>query len=59
MVKTHLPRQETQVRSLHWEDPLEEGMATQSTILASLVGYSPWGLEELDTTEQLGTQHKH
>ena len=25
---------ETQVRSLGWEDPLEEGMATHSTILA-------------------------
>ena len=26
--------QETQVRSLGWEDPLEEGIATHSTILA-------------------------
>ena len=26
--------QETQVRSLGWEDPLEEGMATRSSILA-------------------------
>ena len=26
--------QETQVRSLGWEDPLEKGMATQSSILA-------------------------
>ena len=25
---------ETQVRSLGWEDPLEEGMATHSSILA-------------------------
>ena len=25
---------ETQVRSLDWEDPLEEGMATHSSILA-------------------------
>ena len=37
---------ETQVRSLGWEDPLEKGMATRSSILAwnpmagSLVGYS-------------------
>ena len=23
----------------------------------SLVGYSPWGHKELDTTEQLSTQH--
>ena len=26
--------QETQVQSLDWEDPLEEGMATHSSILA-------------------------
>ena len=26
--------QETQVRSLDWEDPLEKGMATHSSILA-------------------------
>ena len=31
----HLPAmRETWVRSLGWEDPLEEGMATQSNILA-------------------------
>ena len=42
--------QEIQVRSLGREAPLEEGMATHSSILAwripwkrSLVGYSPWG----------------
>ena len=29
-----LPCKGTQVRSLGWEDPLEEGMATHSTILA-------------------------
>ena len=41
--------QETWVRSLGQEDPLEKGMATHSSILAwrihgqrSLVGYSPW-----------------
>ena len=50
--------QETQVRSLHEEDPLEKEMATHSSILAgksrgqrSLVGYSPWGCKESDTTE--------
>ena len=26
--------QETRVQSLHWEEPLEEGMATHSSILA-------------------------
>ena len=43
--------QETQVRSLGWEDPLEEEMATHSSILAKkkadeqgrLAGYSPKG----------------
>ena len=42
--------QETQVGSLDWEDPLEDKMATHSSILAgesheqrSLAGYSPWG----------------
>ena len=32
-VKNLLEMQETQVRSLGWEDPLEEGMATYSSIL--------------------------
>ena len=46
------------VRSLSWEDPLEKEMTTHFNTLArkfhewrSLVGYSPWGLKELDTTE--------
>ena len=34
MVKRLPTMQETQVRSLGQEDPLEEGMATHSTILA-------------------------
>ena len=37
-------RQETQIRSLGWEDPLEKGMATHSSILAWKI---PW-------TEKLG-----
>ena len=51
--------QETWVRSLDWEDPLEKEMATHSSILAwkisqrSLMGCSPWGRKESDTTEQL------
>ena len=50
---------ETRVRSLGWEDPLEKGVATCSSILAwriswtgSLVGCSPWACKELDLTEQ-------
>ena len=48
----HLPAmQETWVRSLGWEDPLEKEMVTHSSILAwripwSLVGYSPRGHKE-------------
>ena len=49
---------ETQVQSLGWEDLLEKEMATHSSILAwkiprrkSLVGYSPWGRKESDTTD--------
>ena len=66
MVKNLVAMQETWVRSLGWEDPLEKRMATHSSILAwrapwteepgklqSMPGYSPWGHKELDTTEQL------
>ena len=48
------------VQSLDGEDPLEEGIATHSSILAwripwteSLGGCSPRGHKESDTTEQL------
>ena len=34
MVKNLPAMQETWVRSLGWEDPLEEGIATHSSILA-------------------------
>ena len=52
--------QETWVQSLGREDSLEKEMATHSSILAwripwrrSLVGYSPCGPKESETTEQL------
>ena len=47
---------ETWVRSLDWEDPLEERKATHSSILAWRIPwtvYSPRGCKESDTTEQL------
>ena len=52
-----------QVRSLGWEDPLEEEMATHSSILFWKLSWmeepgtlcSPWGHKELDTTKQLST----
>ena len=34
MVKNLSAKQETQVQSLHWEDPLEKKMTTHSSILA-------------------------
>ena len=59
MVKNPSAMQESQVPSLGQEDPLE-GMATHSSILAwsihgqrSLVGRSPRGRKESDTTERL------
>ena len=52
-VKNLPAMQKTQVPSLGWEDPLEEGMATHSSILAWRIpwteepgGYSPWGCKE-------------
>ena len=51
--------QETQVQSLGREDLLEKEMAIHSNTVAwkipwrSLVGYSPWGHKESDTTELL------
>ena len=44
MVKDLPEMQETQVQSLGWEDPLEKGMATHSSLLAWRI---PW-------TEKLG-----
>ena len=38
------------VQSLGWEDPLEKGKATHSSILAWRI-YSPWGHKESDITE--------
>ena len=47
--------QETWVQSLGWEDPLEKGMASHSSIPAwnSLELYRSQGLKESDTTERL------
>ena len=42
-----------QVQSLGWEDPLEEKMATHSSVLAWRIPWAeePRGVAELDTTE--------
>ena len=54
--------QETQVQSLHWEEPKEKEMQPAPVLLPekshgqrSLVGYSPWSCKESDVTEQLNT----
>ena len=54
LVKNPPAMQETWVQSLSWEDPLEKGMATDSSILAWRIPWrSPWGRKKSDTTERL------
>ena len=52
MVKNPPAMQETWVHFLGWEDPLEEGMATHSSILAWRI---PW-TEEPDGLYSMGSQ---
>ena len=55
MVKNPPEMQETWVRPLGWEDPLEEGMATA---LVFFPRKSQWGHKESDMTEKLSiAQH--
>ena len=51
-VKNLPAMQEAQVQSLGWEDPLEKGMATHSSILAWAV---PW-TEEPGGLQSMGSQ---
>ena len=44
--------QETRVQSLGWEDPLEEGMAAHSSILAWRI---PW-MEQPGRLQSMGSQ---
>ena len=56
IVKNPPAVQETWVRSLGQEYPLEKGMATHSSILAWRIPWTamgPWGHKESDTSEQL------
>ena len=62
MIKNSPAVQETWVQSLGWEDPLEKGMATHSTILSWEIawteepnGLNPQGCKGLDTTKGLNT----
>ena len=53
---------ETWVRFLGWEDPLEKGKATHSSILAWRIPdciVRPWGGKESDTTEGLSLFYFH
>ena len=55
LVKTRLPvqeTQETQLRSLGREDPLEEGLATHSSVLALEIPLT----EELGVLQSIGSQ---
>ena len=48
MVKSLSAMQETLVQSLGWEDPLEKGMATHSSILAwEILWAEPGGLQSM------------
>ena len=57
LVKNLPAMRDTCIWSLGWEDPLEKGMATHSSILAWRIPwtglYSPWGLKESNMIEQL------
>ena len=60
LVKNPPAMQETPVRFLGWEDPLEKGKATHSSILTWGIpwteepgGLSPWGRKKSDTNERL------
>ena len=65
LVKNLLVMQETGVRSLGWEDPMEKEMATPSSILAWRIPwteelgrlYNPWACKESDMAGQLSLTH--
>ena len=55
LVKSPPAMRETWVRSLSWENPLEKGKATHSSIVAWRMPWTvyPWGHKESDMTEWL------
>ena len=53
LVKNLPEMRETWVRSLGWEDPLEKGKATHSSILAWRIPWTIHGAADSDTTERL------
>ena len=61
MVK-HLPAMwETWIRSLGWEDTLEKGLATHSSILAWTIPWTegPGGLQSTGSQESNTTERPH
>ena len=56
MIKKQPSMKETWVQSLGWEDLLENGMATHSSILASRIPRTEEPDKELDMTERLTQQ---
>ena len=46
LVKNLPAMQETWVRSLGWEDPLEKGTVTHSNVLAWRIPWTVWGCKE-------------
>ena len=61
LVKNPSAMQETWIRSLGWEDPLEKGNATHSSIQSGEFHglHSPCGHQESDTTERLSPSLQH
>ena len=53
MVKNLSAMQKTEIRSLGWEDPLEKGTATHSSILAWRIAWTeePGGLQSMGHKE--------
>ena len=58
LVKNPPAMWETWVRFLGWEDALEKGTATHSSILAWRILYRPWGCKESDKTATFISLHK-
>ena len=60
VVKNLPATRETWVRSLGWEDPLEKGKATHSSIVAWRIPWtvdSPWGRKYLGLKDRVSTVH--
>ena len=56
-VKNLSAMRETWVLSLVWEDPLEKGMATHSSVLAWRIRWTfPWDSKESDMMDQISVR---